>query len=182
MTFLNFPRKSTLVSRYTSWEEEGLSISVIIPGLQKAKVMKQMEKPNKHGRTLKSCALVAVGGVRRRRVLCFSQEPKFPASVLLGVCFGLAFRGGGEGFLGVRQGGEVAVLRRAKPLHQRLQLVLLLLEVQLHTAAKKKHTISSNCCMQVLTPPHPGVIITHGKHNLSCVLLYISRKPPLFSH
>ncbi len=64
-----------------------------------------------------------------------SQEPKFPASVLLGVSFGLAFRGGGEGLLGVRQGGEVAVLRRAKPFHQRLQLVLLLLEVQLHTAA-----------------------------------------------
>lgn len=68
----------------------------------------------------------------------FSQEPKFPASVLLGVSFGLAFRSGGEGLLGVRQGGEVAVLRRAKPLHQRLQLVLLLLEVQLHTAANKQ--------------------------------------------
>lgn len=73
--------------------------------------------------------------------MSFSQEPKFPASVLLGVSFGLAFRGGGEGLLGVRQRGEVAVLRRAKPLHQRLQLVLLLLEVQLHTAAKRhRHT------------------------------------------
>lgn len=68
----------------------------------------------------------------------FSQEPKFPASVLLGVSFGLAFWGGGEGLLGVRQLGEEAVLRRAQPLHQRLQLVLLLLEVQLHTATKKQ--------------------------------------------
>lgn len=47
-----------------------------------------------------------------------SQEPKFPASVLLGVSFGLAFWGGGEGLLGVRQGGEVNVVCRAKPLHQ----------------------------------------------------------------
>lgn len=65
--------------------------------------------------------------------------------MLLGVSFGLAFRGGGEGLLGVRQGGEMDVLRRAKPLHQWLQLVLLLLEVQLHTTSKKqRHTISSN--------------------------------------
>lgn len=59
----------------------------------------------------------------------FSQKPKFPASVLLGVRFGLAFWGGGEGLLGIRQGSEVGVVRRAQPLHQWLQLVLLLLEV-----------------------------------------------------
>lgn len=64
-----------------------------------------------------------------------SQEPQFPASVLLGFSFGLAFWGGSEGLLGVRQLGEVNALRGAQPLHQRLQLVLLLLEVQLHTAA-----------------------------------------------
>lgn len=75
----------------------------------------------------------------------FLQEPKFPASVLLGVSFGLAFRGGGEGLLGVRQRGEVAVRRREKPHHQWLQLVLLLLEVQLHTAAKtQRHKVRSN--------------------------------------
>lgn len=71
-----------------------------------------------------------------------SQEPKFPARMLLGVSFGLAFRGGGEGLLGVRQLGKVAVLCRAQSLHQRLQLVLLLLEVQLHTAAMT-HIIST---------------------------------------
>lgn len=98
----------------------------------------------------------------------FLQEPKFPASVLLGVSFGLAFWGGCEGLLGVRQGGEVGVIRRAKPLHQRLQLVLLLLEVQLHTAAKETEKQSAqavaNCCMQVLTPCGCPVAITvHAK-------------------
>lgn len=74
----------------------------------------------------------------------FSQEPEFPACVLLGLGFGLALGGGGEGLLGVRQGGEEAVLRGAQPLHQRLQLVLLLLEVQLHTATQRKtHRVSS---------------------------------------
>lgn len=68
---------------------------------------------------------------------CFLQEPEFPARVLLGVPFGLAFGGGGEGLLWVRQWGEGTVLRGAQPLHQGLQLVLLLLEVQLHTASKK---------------------------------------------
>lgn len=52
-----------------------------------------------------------------RVVLSFSQEPKFPASVLLGLSFGLSFWGGGEGLLGVRQGREVRILCRAKPLH-----------------------------------------------------------------
>lgn len=47
-----------------------------------------------------------------------SQEPKFPASVFLGVSFGLAFWGGGEGLLRVRQGGKVGVLCWEKPLHQ----------------------------------------------------------------
>lgn len=67
----------------------------------------------------------------------FLQEPEFPARVLLGVPFGLAFGGGGEGLLWVRQRGEVSVLCRAQPLHQWLQLVLLLLEVQLDAASKK---------------------------------------------
>lgn len=57
--------------------------------------------------------------------------------MLLGVPFGLAFGGGGEGLLWVRQQGEGTVLCGAQPLHQGLQLVLLLLEVQLHTASKK---------------------------------------------
>lgn len=70
----------------------------------------------------------------------FSKEPEFPASVLLGVSFGLAFWGGGEGLLGVRQGGEVAVLCGTEPLHQWLQLVLLLLEVQLHTTTENQKT------------------------------------------
>lgn len=68
-----------------------------------------------------------------------SQEPKFPASVFLGVSFGLAFRGGGEGLLGVRQRGEVGVLCGAKPLHQGLELVFLLLEIQLNTAGNKEN-------------------------------------------
>ena len=55
--------------------------------------------------------------------------------MLLGVCFGLAFGGGAVGLRGVRQGGEGGVFRGAQPRHQRLQLVFLLLEVQLHTAA-----------------------------------------------
>lgn len=58
--------------------------------------------------------------------------------MLLGVSFGLAFWGGGEGLLGVRQGSEVDLIRGAEPFHQRLQLVLLLLEVQLHTTSKKQ--------------------------------------------
>lgn len=58
--------------------------------------------------------------------------------MLLGLSFGLAFWGGGEGLLGVRQRGKVAVLCGAQPLHQRLQLVLLLLEVQLYTAPKDR--------------------------------------------
>lgn len=65
--------------------------------------------------------------------------------MFLGVSFGLAFRGGGEGLLGVRQRGKVAILSWAKPLHQRLQLVLLKLEVQLHTAANTdRNTINLN--------------------------------------
>ena len=35
-----------------------------------------------------------------------SKEPEFPAWVLLGVCFGLAFGRGGESLLGIRQLGE----------------------------------------------------------------------------
>ena len=70
--------------------------------------------------------------------------------MLLGVSFGLAFWGGGEGLLGVRQRGKVAVLRWAKPLHQWLQLVLLKLEVQLHTAANTdRNTVNLNSsCLQ----------------------------------
>lgn len=44
---------------------------------------------------------------------CFLQKPEFPARMLLGVPFGLAFWGGGEGLLWVRQRGEVTVLCRA---------------------------------------------------------------------
>lgn len=66
-----------------------------------------------------------------------SQKPEFPSSVLLGLGFGLALGCGSEGLLGVRQLGQVEAVGRAKSLHQRLQLVLLLLEVQLHTADRQ---------------------------------------------
>lgn len=101
---------------------------------------KAVDKPNKYGwpagHTFKSCAVAAGAGDGP----AFSQEPKFPASMLLGVSFGLALWGGGEGLLGVRQGREVGILRRAKSLHQWLQLVLLQFEVQLYAAAKKGET------------------------------------------
>lgn len=58
--------------------------------------------------------------------------------MLLGLGFGLALGGGREGLLGVRQLGQVEAVGGAKPLHQWLQLVLLLLEVQLHTAADRQ--------------------------------------------
>lgn len=84
-------------------------------------------------RARESCASVVV----EEESPFFLQEPEFPARVLLGVPFGLAFGGGGEGLLWVRQRGEVTVLCGAEPLHQWLQLVLLLLEVQLDAASKK---------------------------------------------
>lgn len=78
-----------------------------------------------------------------------SEEPEFPASVFFGVSFGLAFRGGREGLLGVRQGGEVGVVRGAKSLHQRLQFVLLQLEIQLHTTSKQKEHINTISLLEV---------------------------------
>ena len=62
-----------------------------------------------------------------------SKEPEFPASVLFGLCLGLAFRGGSEHFVGVRQGRALGAVQGAQPPHQGVQLVLLQLEVQLHT-------------------------------------------------
>lgn len=84
------------------------------------------------------------------------QKPESPAGVLLGFGFGLAFGGGCEGLLGVRQGGEVGVVRGAKPLHERLQFVLLLLEVQLHTAAEgtERRSQSERRNRQSFIEPH----------------------------
>lgn len=65
-----------------------------------------------------------------------SKEPQFPAGVLLRVRLGLAFGSGCEDFVGVRQGGTLLAVLGAKSLHQRLQLVLLQLKVQLHAAMK----------------------------------------------
>lgn len=57
--------------------------------------------------------------------------------MFLGLCFGLALGRGCEGLVGVRQGGEVAVVRGAESFHERLQFVLLLLEIQLHAGKQK---------------------------------------------
>lgn len=68
-----------------------------------------------------------------------SEKPESPTRVLLGLVFGLAFRGGGIGrVLGVRQSREVGLLGGTQALHQWLQLVLLQLEVQLHTEERKE--------------------------------------------
>lgn len=65
----------------------------------------------------------------------YSEKPEFPASVLFGLCLGLALWGGGEHLVGVRQSRTLPAVQGAQSLHQGLQLVLLQLEVQLHTVA-----------------------------------------------
>ena len=95
-----------------------------------------------------------------------SEEPEFPAPVLLGLGFGLALGGGGERLVAVRQGGEGRVVRGAQTLHQRLQLVFLLLEVQLHTATHTHtHTHTHTC---------PGAI--HALYTLHTVTKQHERK------
>lgn len=64
----------------------------------------------------------------------YSKEPEFPASVLFGLCLGLALGSGREHFVGVRQSGTLPAVQGAESLHQGLQLVLLELEVQFHAA------------------------------------------------
>lgn len=59
-----------------------------------------------------------------------SKEPEFPTGMLFGLCLGLAFRGGCEHFIGVRQSRTLLAVQRTKSLHQGQQLVLLQLEVQ----------------------------------------------------
>lgn len=76
--------------------------------------------------------------VAGRMLVGQSEEPESPARVFLGLVFGLAFGGGRIGrVLGVRQRREVGLLGGTQALHQRLQLVLLQLEVQLHTEGKQ---------------------------------------------
>ncbi len=68
--------------------------------------------------------------------MLYSEEPEFPTSMFFSLCLGLAFRGGCEHFIGVRQSGALLAVQGAKSLHQGLQLVLLLLEVQLNTVTQ----------------------------------------------
>lgn len=48
----------------------------------------------------------------------YSKEPEFPTSMLFGLCLGLAFRGGCEHFIGVRQSRALLAIQGAKSLHQ----------------------------------------------------------------
>ena len=48
---------------------------------------------------------------------CVSKEPTFPASMSFGLCLGLAFRGGSEHFIGIRQSGALWAVQRAQSLH-----------------------------------------------------------------
>lgn len=68
----------------------------------------------------------------------YSEEPEFPASMLFGLCLGLALWGRREDFIGVRQSGALLAVQWAESLHQRLQLVLLQLKVQLNTVTQKR--------------------------------------------
>lgn len=65
-----------------------------------------------------------------------SQKPEFPARVFLGLRFGLAFGRGADGLLRIRQRGERGLLGGTQSLHQRLELIFLQFEVQLHAAAQ----------------------------------------------
>lgn len=50
----------------------------------------------------------------------YSKKPEFPTSMLFGLCLGLAFRGGREDFVGVRQSRALLAIHGAKSLHQGL--------------------------------------------------------------
>lgn len=50
----------------------------------------------------------------------YSKEPEFPTSMLFGLCLCLAFWGGCEHFIGVRQGRALFVVQGEKSLHQGL--------------------------------------------------------------
>lgn len=75
----------------------------------------------------------------RRRV---SEEPEFPPPVLFGFRFGFLLGGRGGGLLRVRRGCTLSFLERAELPQDRLQLVLLLLEVQLHAGEEGEGGVS----------------------------------------
>lgn len=52
--------------------------------------------------------------------MIYSEEPEFPTSMLFGLCLGLAFWGGCEHFIGVRQSRALLAVQGAKSLHQGL--------------------------------------------------------------
>lgn len=66
----------------------------------------------------------------------YLEEPQFPSSMLFGFCLRLAFRSRCENFIGVRQSRALLAVQGTKSLHQRLQLVLLQLKVQLDTVTQ----------------------------------------------
>lgn len=55
-----------------------------------------------------------------RAFMFYSKEPKFPSSMLFGLCLGLAFWGGCEDLIGVRQSRTMLAVQGAQSLHQGL--------------------------------------------------------------
>lgn len=82
--------------------------------------------------------------VSKACMLC-SKEPEFPTSMFFGLCLGLAFWGGCEHFIGVRQSRTLLAVWGTKSLHQWLQFVLLQLEVQLDTVTQVQEVFFSSC-------------------------------------
>lgn len=57
--------------------------------------------------------------------------------MLFGLSLGLAFGGGCEHLIGIRQSRALSAVQWAKSLHEGLELVLLQLEIQLDTEGQK---------------------------------------------
>lgn len=79
----------------------------------------------------------------------YLEEPEFPASMLFGLCLGLALRRGCEDLVGVRQSGALLAVHGAESLHQGLQLVLLLLKVQLDTITQEEVEVLNFLTIQI---------------------------------
>lgn len=69
-------------------------------------------------------------GLPSPRVL---EEPEFPPSVLFGLSFGFLLGRGGVSLLSVRRRDDLSFLDRVQFSQHRLEFVLLLLKIQLHT-------------------------------------------------